>query len=166
MANDDPSSETPAPQQAQRVAKYLRRRAPDSVQQLNEAIQRARDHLGPTSADPSPAGARLGGPETRETWLHRRTKVIRVAVRDLKNLTAYTQEEMLLFAAGQFFFSGGLWLGAEKVLEGGWRSPVVGMCAVAVIAGLVLALVGWRQIARKSAAIEDLLAEVEEEEKR
>jgi hypothetical protein len=104
------------------------------------------------------------GPEIRETWLHRREKTMRVSVSDLQDLTEYQAEEVATFSVGQFFLSGSVWLGFQKILDGEAGSPAFLFCVVSALFGAILFGVGFRQVSRKRKKLDRLLGEVEEED--
>src|SRR5258706_5479158 len=97
------------------------------------------------------------GPEIRETWLHRREKTMRVSVSDLQDLTEYQAEEVATFSLGQFFLSGSVWLGIQKMLDGDVGSPAFLFCVVSALFGAILFGVGLRQVSRKRKKLDRLL---------
>src|SRR4051812_32164178 len=95
--------------------------------------------------DLSSTRARVTGPELRETWLHRRTRMMRVSVSDLEELTEYHTEEVITFGVGSFFLSGAVWLGIAEYAAHGISSLFL-FCLASSLFGAVLVLVGLRQV--------------------
>lgn len=102
------------------------------------------------------------GPEVRETWLHRRAKMIKLDVAYIQDLTEYSRDEIALFAAGNFCFAGALWLAIEKGIANEWGDAVP--FAIIAALGFLVMVSGWRQISRRTKRLETLLKTVEEEE--
>ena len=82
--------------------------------------------------------------------------------RDLEDLSSFDNFQILLIGAGQFFLSGSIWLGVEKMIEAQTRNPfhdgVTTLCAAIAAAGAVLLTFGylaWRVKRGKLASIYD-----------
>ena len=94
-------------------------------------------------------GARL------ESRYHQKEQdVVGVPVGDIRDASSSANEEVLQFTVGTFFASGAFWLGIERVLTEGWDDPVVWVCGVTVVFGLVLSITGFRQSQRRVRRLE------------
>jgi uncharacterized membrane protein len=78
-----------------------------------------------------------------------RQDVAAVPVMELRDAAAATADETLLFTGGTFLASGAVWLGVERLVTEGWQDQLFGICLVAVVAGVLLSLVGYRQQTRR-----------------
>lgn len=87
-------------------------------------------------------------------YLERRQEVIPVNRNDLEDILGFDAMEAFFVATGLFFLSGGVWLGAEKLLEQtqfAW-TPVLVMCVMSTTFGAIFTIVGgvmrWKKRGR------------------
>lgn len=80
--------------------------------------------------------------------------VVGVPFMEIRDASSSVNEETLQFTAGTFLFSGAFWLSIERLCTVGVNDPVVWICAISMVFGLVLGFTGYRQQCRRVRRLE------------
>jgi hypothetical protein len=80
-------------------------------------------------------------------------------VADLRDFRTSSIEEFGQFAIGEFLVAGAFWLGVERfITTENWRTDVLfWICAVTLVAGLVIGFFGFKQLSRRKTRIDKLI---------
>lgn len=89
-----------------------------------------------------------------------RPQVIGMDMNYLQDFDTSTRDEFLQFSFGGFLLSGGIWLGLERIftVENPGEDPLTWICALASLAGSIIAIFGYRQLRRRQSYVGRIIA--------
>jgi hypothetical protein len=107
------------------------------------------------------------GAKLNTKYHDREQHVVSISMDDLRDFKTSSTEEFIQFSIGGFLASGSFWLGIERfVTIAKWQSDFLfWLCAISFVAGTVIGIFGWRQLARRKGRIESIIEAAEKHHK-